>query len=93
MSPEAWSKIYVMMKNKSSCRKGGSSRLIPIQILIALVIILVSLFGELINNVFIETLLIAGLSIVQIYISHIGNKKLLEDAKSYTNDAMSWEEL
>ena len=67
--------------------------MIPIQILIALVIILVSLFGELINNVFIETLLIAGLSITQIYISYLGNKKLLEEAKNYTNDAMSWEEL
>lgn len=81
------------MKNKSSCRKGGCNRLIFIQILFALLIILVSLFGELINNVFIETLLIAGLSITQIYISHLGNKKLLADAKSYTNDAMSWEEL
>ena len=81
------------MKNKFSFRKGWCNRLIPIQILITLLIILVPLFGELINNILIETLLIAGLSTTQIYISHLGNKKLLEESKGYTNDAMSWEEL
>lgn len=83
----------MLMIIKSSCRKGWCNRLILIQILLALLIILVSLLGNLINNVFIETLLVAGLSIAQIYISYLGNKKQLEESKQYTNDAMSWKEL